>query len=159
MNKTTKKAEQATAAPSVAPKIYSGNIMSINLNTASGAEYALIMVRSKADADGNAVEINEVPVGIFVDAGTFANVLDANDNQVGLSVGDLVSFVANSLYEGKTTLGDRAVFKAAGFEPESLTVVLKKRSYADETPVAKTTGGVAMALKDVASALGDFLKR
>jgi len=156
--KNVKQAEFA-AAPSRTPVIYSGNIMSINTQTASGAEYALIMVRSKASADGEAVEINEVPVGIFVDAGTFNGVLDANDNQVGLSVGDLVSFVGTGLYEGKTSLGERIVHKVAGFEPESLTVVLKKRSYADEQPIAKTTGGVAMALKDVANALADFLNR
>ena len=157
MNKIIK--QELGAAPSRTPAIYAGNVMSINLNTASGAEYALIMVRSKASADGEAVDIPETPVGIFAEPGTFEGVLDANDNQVGVNVGDLVSFVATGLYEGKTSLGDRPVFKAAGFEDESLTVVLKKRAYADETPVGKTGGGVAMALKDVASALGDFLRR
>ena len=153
------KQQELGAAPSRTPAIYAGNIMSINLNTASGAEYALIMVRSKTSANGEAVDIPEVPVGIFMDQGTLDGALDANENQVGIGVGDLVSFVGTGLYEGKTSLGDRPVFKAAGFEAESLTVVLKKRAYADETPVSKTQGGVAMALKDVASALSDFLRR
>lgn len=157
--KAIKNNEALGAAPSRTPVIYSGNVMSINTQTASGSEYALIMVRSKADASGNAVDINETPVGIFVDPGSFENILDGNDNKVGLAIGDLISFVGTGLYEGKTSLGERVVHKVAGFEQESLTVVLKKRTYADETPVAKTTGGVAMALKDVASALADFLNR
>lgn len=157
--KAIKQQPELAAAPSRTPAVYSGNVMSINTQTASGSEYALIMVRSKSSADGESVDIQETPVGIFVDPGSFASVLDSNDNKAGLAIGDLVSFVGTGLYEGKTSLGERVVHKVAGFEPESLTVVLKKRTYANESPVAKTTGGVAMALKDVASALADFLNR
>jgi len=153
------KNEALGAAPAATPKVYSGNVMSINPETKSGAEYILVMVRSKTEASGESVDIQETPVGLFMDQGTLEGALDANENQVGIGVGDLVSFVATGLYEGKTSLGDKIVFKAAGFEAESLTVVLKKRAYADESPVAKTAGGVAMALKDVASALSDFLRR
>lgn len=153
------KNEALGAAPAATPKVYSGNVMSINPETKSGAEYILVMVRSKTEASGESVDIQETPVGLFMDQGTLDGALDANENQVGIGVGDLVSFVATGLYEGKTSLGDKIVFKAANFEQESLTVTLKKRAYADESPVAKTGGGVAMALKDVASSLADFLRR